>query len=173
MWEYMVKIVMESFFKKNERMFRIEKCSLERMFTTDQLSLPPHCLVGNEAFGLKWNLMKPFPQMKARQDWRKMRYNYRLCRVRGVVENTFSILAQKWRLYNKPLEVAKVVVMARCVLHNFLRTKDADTDYFECLEEDNEEPWGGAFSMISDADFKSGSRYAIIVPKRFVDFFNK
>lgn len=165
-----------------------EESVMGRKFNTDQLNLPedtplpgqkqetPYCLVGDEAFALKRNVMKPFPQRKAGRDRRKRRYNYRVCRARGVVENTFGILSQKWRIYNRPLEVkvesAKVIVLATCVLHNFLRSKNSDKDFFDCLEEDADEPRGGAFSRISP-EFKRSPRYALIVRERFVDFFNE
>lgn len=164
--------------------------AMGKKFSTNQLNFPqdkplpgqtlssPYCLIGDEAFALKPNLMKPFSQRKANEDRRKRRYNYRLCRARGVVENTFGILAQKWRLYNRPLEInvefCKVVVMATCVLHNFLRMKNSDTTFFNCLKEEPEGQLGGggAFYRFSPS-FKSSSRYSMIVRERFVDFFNK
>lgn len=79
----------------------------------------PHCLVGDEAFSLSPFLMKPFPHRQAKQRARLRKYNYRLSRACGVVENTFGILVQKWRLYQRPLEISvksiKTVVMATFV----------------------------------------------------------
>ena len=57
----------------------------------------------------------------------KQLFNYRLSRVRRIVENAFGILAQGFRLFNRriPLIPDNVdrVVKATCVLHNFLTEK--------------------------------------------------
>lgn len=83
---------------------------------------------------------------------RKRRYNYRLCRAPGVVENNVGIVYQKWRLYNWPLEVdiklAKVLVMATGVFHNLLKSNNSDKTYLEknSLGEELKEPLGGDLS---------------------------
>ncbi|CAH2097861.1 unnamed protein product [Euphydryas editha] len=64
----------------------------------------PHVLIGDEGFALKPYLMRPFPRAAAVQDQRKTNFNKRLCRARRVVENAFGILAQKWRIYLRPIE---------------------------------------------------------------------
>lgn len=46
--------------------------------------------LGDEAFALKENLLKPYPQQDLDHD--KRIFNYRLSRGRNVVENTFGIL---------------------------------------------------------------------------------
>lgn len=60
----------------------------------------PHCIVGDEAFPLKNYLLRPYPGKKA-NDIKKRIYNYRLSRARRVIENTFGILASKWRVSRK------------------------------------------------------------------------
>ncbi|CAH2088949.1 unnamed protein product [Euphydryas editha] len=81
----------------------------------------PHVLIGDEAFRLQAHVMKPFNQRVSRVDRRKEEYNKRLCRARRVVENAFGLLAQKWRIYFKPMHLkvssAKKVIKATCVLH--------------------------------------------------------
>ena len=55
-------------------------------------------------------------------------YNYRLCRARRYVECVFSILSNKWRIFQRPLNVspdfAVGIVKACFVLHNFVREID-------------------------------------------------
>ncbi|KAJ8946636.1 hypothetical protein NQ314_008808 [Rhamnusium bicolor] len=51
--------------------------------------------------------------------------NYRLCRARRVVENAFGILASGFRIFLQPINVnvdkIDIIILACCVLHNFLR----------------------------------------------------
>ena len=69
--------------------------------------------------------MKPYGQRGL--DMNKRIFNYRLSRARRVVENAFGILANRFRVYESafPLDPEKVekIVLATCVLHNFLRSK--------------------------------------------------
>ena len=87
----------------------------------------PHCIVGDEAFPLHTNLMRPYPRPKkgVRLQKEQLIFNYRLCRARRCVENAFGILAQRFRLFNrriqmKPENVVRIV-KACTVLHNYLR----------------------------------------------------
>jgi hypothetical protein len=103
-----------------------EDSRMGRRFETGTFNIPqgkqlpgqnqptPHVLIGDEAFALKPYLMRPFRYRQAKQDRRKEKYNYRLCRARRVVENAFGILAQKWRLYYRPLEVNVETVKKNC-----------------------------------------------------------
>lgn len=59
--------------------------------------LLPYVFIGDEAFPLMNNLMKPYPQRGINHDQRI--FNYRLCRARRVVENVFGILASRFRVF--------------------------------------------------------------------------
>ncbi|XP_068115097.1 uncharacterized protein [Hyperolius riggenbachi] len=86
----------------------------------------PHVLVGDEAFGLHVNLLKPFPKRDLND--RKRLFNFRLTMARRYVECTFGILANKWRVLRSCMQLkpdnVDFVIKATCVLHNYLRTKD-------------------------------------------------
>lgn len=83
----------------------------------------PFVLVGDEAFPLRRNLMRPFPGTYISPENRI--YNYRLSRARMMVECTFGILSSQWRMYRRPITMspfkAELCVKATCVLNNFLR----------------------------------------------------
>lgn len=93
----------------------------------------PHVIVGDSAFPLKENIMKPFATSDLSE--RKNRiFNYRLSRARRVVENAFGIMSNRFRIFRRPIdiEVTKVtsLVLATCALHNFLRkSSHSSADY--------------------------------------------
>ncbi|KAK3753530.1 hypothetical protein RRG08_060643 [Elysia crispata] len=82
----------------------------------------PHVIVGDEAFPLMINLMRPYPGSDLNDA--KRIYNYRLSRARRISENAFGILANRWRMYHRklslPPENVNCAVKATIVLHNML-----------------------------------------------------
>lgn len=89
----------------------------------------PFVFVGDEAFALRPDFLKPFSQRHLDHD--KKIFNYRLSRARGKIENSFGILAARFQIFQSPirlkLESIDKVVMASCVLHNFLRKVSTNT----------------------------------------------
>ncbi|XP_060843970.1 uncharacterized protein LOC132923968 [Rhopalosiphum padi] len=85
----------------------------------------PHVIIGDEAFPLCTDLMRPYSRDDAQRNEEKKVFNYRLSRARNTVENTFGILARKFRIFERKLSMSQehivCVVMATCCLHNFLR----------------------------------------------------
>nr|XP_029713201.1 protein ALP1-like [Aedes albopictus] len=86
--------------------------------------LMPYFIVGDAAFPLKTNLMRPYPgrNLPPLQE----HFNYRLSRARRVIENAFGILVSRWRILLSPLflhpESADNLVKATLVLHNFVKS---------------------------------------------------
>lgn len=92
-----------------------------KVASAPDLLLPP-VLVGDDAFPIGNNLMKPYGGATLTQEQRI--FNYRLSRARRVVENAFGILSNRFRcllstINAQPERVTKIVTAA-CVLHNFL-----------------------------------------------------
>ena len=82
----------------------------------------PYFLIGDEAFALDVNLMKPFPHRSAMGDEKV--FNYRLSRARRIVENAFGVMCHRFRVLLRTLELdipnAMHVVCVCVTLHNFL-----------------------------------------------------
>lgn len=88
----------------------------------------PYMFVGDEAYPLRTDLMKPFPFRQL--DHNQRIYNYRLSRARRVVENAFGILANRLRVFRStillhPDSVTKITLASAC-LHNFLRERRSE-----------------------------------------------
>ncbi|KAH8009046.1 hypothetical protein HPB51_009586 [Rhipicephalus microplus] len=82
----------------------------------------PYAFVGDEAFQLRKDFMRPYPA-KCLNDTMRI-FNYRLSRARRCAENAFGITAARWRILLCTINVqpshVDFVVKAACVLHNFL-----------------------------------------------------
>lgn len=89
---------------------------------TDIIS--PYVVLGDEAFPLLENLMKPFCRNQSLVDRSKAIFNYRLSRARRIVENAFGILAQRFRIYNTPIHLSvqtvENLVASTCIVHNMI-----------------------------------------------------
>ncbi|CAF4948173.1 unnamed protein product [Pieris macdunnoughi] len=101
----------------------------------------PHVIVGDEAFPLKTYLMRPYPGQNLNDD--KRIFNYRLSRARRIVENTFGILTQKFRIYNGRIQAnpenVDNIVLATCILHNFIKYFNPNTTHASDYE--GSVPW--------------------------------
>lgn len=85
-----------------------------------------------ETIPLKTYLLRPYPGEQLDND-KMCIYNYRHCRARLVEENTFGILTQKFRIFNRRIqwkpENTDVIVLAFCVLHNLIKICDDKQSY--------------------------------------------
>ena len=133
-----------------------EACSFSQMMREGSLQLPedaplpmeegpklPFFFLGDNAFPLAMNLMKAYPR-EGSCEMIKI-FNYRICRARRVVENAFGILASRWRIYHRSMNLtpdkADSVIKATVALHNLLTTKDDEiTAAYLSREETDEEP---------------------------------
>lgn len=88
--------------------------------------ITPHVFLGDEAFPLNSDFLRPYPRSNL-NNIRRI-FNYRLSRARRLVECTFGILSNKWRVFHTsmtiPPDFAVKVTKAACALHNFVRLRD-------------------------------------------------
>lgn len=98
---------------------------------SDNFKSVPYVIVADDAFPLRPDILKPFRQAQLDSPDKEI-FNYRLSRARHVVENGFGILASRFRIYHTPINLEPQnivkVVMATCVLHNFLMEHES-TNY--------------------------------------------
>ena len=107
-------------------------CELARKLVKETMQIPPpadlpsfehtlpYIFVGDEAFPLMQNLMRPYPKKSVTGSYQNKVFNYRLSRARQCVECTFGILASRFRVFQRPFEIKVTtvvdVVKAACVL---------------------------------------------------------
>lgn len=88
----------------------------------------PHFLAADAAFPLHENIMRPYPGSYLQES--QNLFNMRLSRARRCIENTFGILAQRWRRLRNPIianvETCEYITQAVVVLHNFIQKSEED-----------------------------------------------
>ncbi|KAL3243016.1 hypothetical protein MRX96_020693 [Rhipicephalus microplus] len=147
----------------------------------------PHVFVGDEAFQLRPDFMRPLPG--SRSVPAEVIYNYRLSRARRCVENAFGILVSRWRIYerqkNLEPENVEAVVRATCMLHNFLSSNAASTycppgyaDFQDTFGDVSGGAWrqrprSTAVFGLEKPKARNCSKVASAVRQEFVKYFNE
>lgn len=129
----------------------------------------PYIFVADDAFPLNKRILKPYCSRGLTRE--KRIFNYRLSRARRVVENCFGILANRFRILLtcinlNPAKVEKIV-LACCVLHNYLILKDR-VNYIE-IENVNYEKMGG---LNVNQGANRCSELAVQVRDRYCHYFS-
>ena len=103
----------------------------------------PFVFVGDNAFPLLNNLMKPFCTPGLSSDQKV--FNDRLSHAQHVSEKAFSMFAHRFRVFRNPLNLCpskiKKIVLSASVLHNYLAAT-ADTDELFDNPEFDEDRYG-------------------------------
>ncbi|KAM4543482.1 uncharacterized protein V3H82_021405 [Fundulus diaphanus] len=126
----------------------------------------PFVMVADAALPLKTYLMRPYPGQHLSPA--KRTFNYRLWRARRVLENAFAILSTRWRilLRRTVLHNSDTLVVAACILHNFLLAPDDN----QRLLDENEES-GQNMEPVKSMGGNRASRAACNVRDTFSSFF--
>lgn len=118
------------------------KSSLSEAMEHNLLKIPSNSVfVGDDAFPLRTNLLKPYPR-SAPLNVQQRIFNYRLSRARRISENAFGIMVARFRIYEKPIsvkvETAVWIVKATSALHNWLRKTSSSAYFFRgCVDTEN------------------------------------
>lgn len=87
--------------------------------------------MGDDAYSLKTNLLKPYSRKRLTVEDRI--FNYRLSRARRCVECDFGILVVKWRCLKTELQIdpdkVDTVVKCVCFSHNIIIDKEGLTSF--------------------------------------------
>ncbi|XP_008180945.1 protein ALP1-like [Acyrthosiphon pisum] len=94
----------------------------------DESNTPfPYYFVGDEAFPLSRNLLRPYSSRTL--DNTKRIFNYRLSRGRKSIECVFSMAEEKFAVLNGPIRcrdptTVNDIIKSACILHNFVRKRE-------------------------------------------------
>lgn len=96
----------------------------ESKFLPSTNVLAPHVFLGDEAFPLLDTLLIPFRRDTAVIDKTKAIFNLRLSRGRRLVENSFGLLAQRFRIFHTLIDLnittVENLVTSACIIHNLM-----------------------------------------------------
>lgn len=154
-----------------------------QMLNNNELKLPqptvlpntsekfPYVFLGDGAFALKPNLMKPYP---GGSDSARENFNKILSSTRVNVENAFGILASRFAVFQKAIyltpEKARIITLASCYLHNFL-SEEVST-YSQLNEQLNEVVQTNLLTKLKPTNSKNSNMDAKKVRDMFCNYLN-
>lgn len=131
----------------------------------------PYVLIGDAAFPLRPNLLRPFPGRRTPVS--QQIFNYRLSRARRIVENAFGVLAARWRVFHTKIDVrptvARDIVKATLVLHNLLQVHTTPAQVTSLLQEVAGVPIEGLHSIQHTGNRAAGE--AVQVRNSYIEYF--
>lgn len=133
----------------------------------------PYVFIGDEAFALREDFLKPFSQ--ASLTTARRIYNYRLSRARRIIENVFGIICQRFRILqstiNLSVEKVDLIVLTICILHNFLRRKSPG--FYQTPEEEISDRFDANLTPLQMSQLsRNPCHNAKAVREAFVNYFN-
>lgn len=128
----------------------------------------PFVFVANEEYPLLRHLLKPYPSKTLSSD--KEIYNNNLSRARRMVDCSFAMINNKWRILDPPVglssETTNFIVKAICILHNVILDKEGNSS-----TELKDVPVPEASRLLLSRSFNRASVDAIAVRNSFKEYF--
>ncbi|XP_055919373.1 putative nuclease HARBI1 [Eupeodes corollae] len=91
----------------------------------------PYVIIGDDAFALEKHVLKPYPY-NSKEESKKI-FNFRLSHARQTIEHAFGMLANRFRVFQTEIhlrpEKVQEIVRTCCLLHNFLLTKNGNSEF--------------------------------------------
>ncbi|KAJ8957325.1 hypothetical protein NQ314_006575 [Rhamnusium bicolor] len=137
----------------------------------------------DDVFPLRTNLLKPYSRIGTLSQKQKI-FNYRLSRVRRIVENVFGILVSRFRIFERPISVSldkiNAIVRASCALHNWLRTTSTayisagmiDTETWMRVRLRSDQQVQGLVDVTKNIASNNHYRNAAAVRDKFAEYFS-
>jgi len=119
-------------------------------------------------------MMRPYPKNCSERN--EIVFNYRLSRARRVIENSFGILATRFRIFRRPIiaGVEKIIAITKAsvALHNYLITEESQTYIPENPNEIMAEGEIKGLKTIPKQGSNNCATFAKDVRNRFKEYFN-
>ncbi|KAL7294248.1 hypothetical protein TKK_0012264 [Trichogramma kaykai] len=131
----------------------------------------PFFFVGDGAYPLNTNLMKPFRGLNLSR--KQLLFNKRISRARVVVENAFGQTCQKWMIFYTVIqaapEVVRKIVKSTCTLHNLIMDMEGS-----CSDSPEEAKIGNVcmIPLQEDNSQQRPSQNAKEVREKLIDYFD-
>jgi len=120
--------------------------------------------------------MRPYTRGEARNDNKKIIFNYRLSRARRTTENSFGLLSQVFRVFYTPIslkiETTDQLVLSACCLHNLLRDRYLENvpNYYYNYDPNEPQPLKNMMSLAKSGGYANFEGF--LVRDEFTNFFN-
>uniref|UniRef100_A0A182S0C8 DDE Tnp4 domain-containing protein n=1 Tax=Anopheles funestus TaxID=62324 RepID=A0A182S0C8_ANOFN len=166
-----------------------KNCSLYPLLENKSLNIPgpqtlstshrialPFVLLGDKAFAMTDYLIRPFAGNHAPGSIERV-FNQRHSAARSTIENVFGIMTKRFRVLVGPIqlepELARLVVMTTVYLHNYIRTRNSDSEQVGEGDMAIEPGQEGSSSLIDLAGVRIRSSNQVMAMRmRFANYFS-
>ncbi|KAF2900512.1 hypothetical protein ILUMI_05673 [Ignelater luminosus] len=132
----------------------------------------PFVIIADDAFPLSKRLIKPYSSRGLTEDC-KIFYYYRLSRARRMIESSFGLLVNRFRVLLNPInlsaEKVEIITLACVVLHNYLICNNNEKYAESILEESHV---NDSLMPLGQQGSNNSSLETRLIRDEFKNFFN-